>query len=291
VAHRGLALLSAIGLLGLTACGAGGNRRPYDETEMIDTLLENTRNGVVAPLDEERFNRSAASEGLWHPRRFIARSNPGIYFLEPYDPNRQPVLFVHGYDGSPRDFAYLIAKLDTTRFQAWVYNYPSGLRLPLLAEHLESSLSQLRLHYSFGCVSIVAHSMGGLVARGFLLRNATATQPQCIPLFVSISTPWEGSRAAAFGARWAPDLVSTWRDIASGSAYLRSLFAVPFPDNTRYYLVFTADDRTVTVASQLGASAKQEATQVIGYDATHVGVLRDAAAATGLLRLLEPSTQ
>ena len=291
MAHRSLALLSAIGLVGLMACSAGGRPRPSGESEMIHALLANTRNGVVSPLGEDRFSRSAAREGLWHPRQFIARSNSGIYFLEPYDPGRQPVLFVHGYAGSPRDFSYLIAKLDTTRFQAWVYNYPSGLRLPMLAEHLESSLSQLRLRYPFSCLSIVAHSMGGLVARGFLLRNAIATRPQCVPLFVSISTPWEGSQAAVLGARLAPDLVSTWRDIAAGSTYLRSLFAVPFPDNTRYYLVFTSNDRTVTVASQLGSFAQQDATQVIGYDTTHLGILRDAAAARSLLRLLEPSTQ
>ena len=94
--------------------------------------------------------------------------------------------------------------------------------------------------------------------------------------------PGRGHRRAV-----APNLVSTWRDIASGSPYLQSLFAVPFPDNTRYYLVFTSDDRTVTVGSQLGSPAQQEATQVIGYNTTHVGVLRSAAAASGLMRLLE----
>lgn len=258
---------------------------------MIHALLENTRNGVVSPLGEERFSRRTASEGLWHPQRFIAHANPGIYFLEPYDSKKKPVLFVHGYDGSPRDFSYLVARLDRSRFQAWVYNYPSGVRLAALAAHLESSLSQLQLRYRFGCISIVAHSMGGLVARGFLLRNAKAERPQCVPTFVSISTPWAGSRAAAIGARWAPELVSTWRDIAPGSPYLQSLFAVPFPDDTQYYLLFTSEDRTVAVASQLGASIVQDAAQVIGYDATHVGVLREAAVARELLRLLERSTQ
>jgi pimeloyl-ACP methyl ester carboxylesterase len=287
VSRGTLALLSAIGLVALAACGAGGNQRPYDETQMIRTLLENTRNGVVAPLDEAHFSRSDANEGLWHPQRFISRSNTGIYFLEPYDPNRTPVLFVHGYDGSPRDFEYFIANLDTTRFQAWVYNYPSGLHLALLANNLESSLDELRHRYRFGCVSIVAHSMGGLVARGFLLHNAAATRPQCVPLFISISTPWQGNWAASLGARWAPDMVSTWSDIAPGSPYLQGLFAAPFPDNTRYYLVFTADDRTVTAASQLGSPARQDAAQVIEYDTTHVGVLRDATAAMGLMHLLE----
>src|SRR5262245_37389039 len=112
---------------------------------MLHTLLENTRNGAVSALDAERFSRRAASDGVWHPRRFIVRSHPGIYLLEPCDPQRTPVLFVHGYDGSPRDFSYLIARLDTTRFQAWVYHYPSGLRLSTLAGHLETSLSELRL--------------------------------------------------------------------------------------------------------------------------------------------------
>jgi pimeloyl-ACP methyl ester carboxylesterase len=283
VAHGRLALLTAIGLLGLTACSTGRTHRRDDETQMIHTLLASTRNGVVSPLDERHFSRGAASDGVWRPRRFMARSGPGVYFLETYDPNRTPVLFVHGYGGSPRDFSHLIARLDTTRFQAWVYNYPSGLRPSLLSEHLERSLSQLRIRFQFNCVSIVAHSMGGLVARGLIQRNALATQPQCIPLFVSISTPWEGSRAA----RWAPDLVSTWRDIAQGSSYLQSLFSMPLPASTQYYLVFTADDRTVTVASQLGSSAPREAALILGYDATHVGVLHDPTATAGLLRLLE----
>jgi pimeloyl-ACP methyl ester carboxylesterase len=290
VAHRGLALLSALGLVGLAACGSRGPPRTGDDPEMIQVLSDHTRNGAISLLDEERFSRRAASEGLWHPQRFIERANPGIWFLEPYDPRRMPVLFVHGYDGSPRDFASLIARLDPTRFQAWVYNYPSGLRLAMLAGHLESALLQLQLRYRFGCVSIVAHSMGGLVARGFLLRSATAERPQCVPLFISISTPWAGSRAAALGARWAPGLVSTWRDIAPDSLYLQSLFTVPLPERTRYCLVFTADDRTVPIASQLGRPAWQEATQVIGYNATHVGVLRDAVTAASLLRLLEQST-
>ena len=278
-----LALLSTLGLLGLVACSAGGTHRRDDEIEMSHTLVASTRNGVVSSLDEKRFDRGTASDGVWSPRRFMARSSPGIYFLEAYDPQRIPVLFVHGYGGSPRDFSSLIADLDTTRFQAWVYSYPSGLRLPVLTEHLQWSLSQLRARLAFDCVSIVAHSMGGLVARGFIQRNALTLQPQCIPLFVSISTPWQGSRAA----RWAPDLVSTWSDLANGSQYLRTLFAMPFPESTRYFLVFTSDDRTVPVDSQLGSFAPQEAAQVIGYDATHVGVLHDAAATAGLLRLLE----
>ena len=287
MAHGRLALLSTTALLGLTACSASGIRHRDDETVMIHSLLASTRNGVVASLDEEHFSTGAASDGVWRPRRFMARSAPGVYFLESYDPHRMPVLFVHGYGGSPRDFSYFTANLDTTRFQAWVYNYPSGLRLPLLAGHLEQSLSQLRLRFQFGCLSIVAHSMGGLVVRGFIQRNAVAAQPQCIPLFVSISTPWEGSRAA----RWAPDLVSTWRDIAYGSPYLRSLFATPFPESTHYCLVFTSDDRTVPVASQLGSSAPREAAQVIGYNATHVGVLHDPAATAGLLHLLEQAAR
>jgi pimeloyl-ACP methyl ester carboxylesterase len=287
VAHRCLAILSATGILGLAACSAGGAYRRGDETKMLHTLIANTRNGVVSPLDEEHFSHRAASDGVWHPRTFTARASPGIHFLEPYDPNRRPVLFVHGYGGSPRDFSYLIARLDATRFQAWVYNYPSGLRLPLLAAHLEWSVSQVRVRFQFNCLSIVAHSMGGIVVRGFIQRNALTPETQCIPIFVSISTPWEGSRAA----QWAPDLVSTWHDIARGSPYLQSLFAMPLPDSTRYCLMFTSDDRTVPIASQLRSSAQKEAAEIIGYDATHAGILRDAAAAAGLLSLLEKSAQ
>ncbi len=208
----------------------------------------------MAHLEEKRFSRDAASEGLWHPRRFIDRENAGIYFSSRTDPKRTPVLFVHGYDGSPRDFAYLIAQLDGTRFQAWVYNYPSGLRLPMVAEHLEvgalAAAASIWIRLSFD-----RRAQHGWTGRE---RVSPAQRRGGKP---SVRVPLRLHRhalgRAAGPRRLAHDgrPISCRRGAISRRAALICEACSPyrFPDDTRYYLVFTSDDRTVTVDSQLGS--------------------------------------
>ena len=50
-----------------------------------------------------------------------------------FDPDKIPVLFVHGIGGTPLDWKYLAKGLDRHRFQPWFYYYPSGLRLNLVS--------------------------------------------------------------------------------------------------------------------------------------------------------------
>ena len=54
-----------------------------------------------------------------------------------------------------------------------------------------------------GEIMVVAHSMGGLVSRGFLQRYRAGGKA-AIPLFVSIATPWDGHKAAELGVKTAP---------------------------------------------------------------------------------------
>lgn len=226
----------------------------------------------------------------------VRESPPGVYALDPVDESRIPVLFVHGINDSPARFSYLIEHLDRMRFQPWMYSYPSDVHLAAVADDLQETMLKMRRLYRFHSIAIVGHSMGGLVARGFILRNERKASVDDIPLFVSISTPWEGHAAAALGARFAPDVPDVWHDIAPGSEYLRSLFEAPLPERTRHYLLFTfhrrngsfgaSGDHTVTVASQLADPAQREAARVYGFDDTHVGVLRNPELASLLNQLL-----
>jgi pimeloyl-ACP methyl ester carboxylesterase len=251
--------------------------------------------GELATLSDPRFSLENAANSLWRPYDAILQLHPGVYFLEPYDPTKTPVLFVHGISGSPRNFEYLIQRLDRARFQPWVYSYPSGIHLSSVADHLTQVMVKLEAQYRIDRLVIVAHSMGGLVARGFLLRHAKSSSVQT-PLFATLSTPWAGHEAAELGVKHAPVVMDVWRDMAPGSAYLQSLFAEPLPPTTHHFLFFTyarnsasfgaSDDRTVTVASQLFESAQQQAALVYGVDASHQGVLRDDTVATLLNGLL-----
>jgi pimeloyl-ACP methyl ester carboxylesterase len=224
----------------------------------------------------------------------VLNSRPGVYFLEPYDKQKIPVLFVHGISGSPAQFDYLIEHLDRSRFQPWVYSYTSGMYLSTIADHLNQTMLKLELRYQVDRIVVVGHSMGGLVARGFLLRQANSSSVRT-PLLITLSTPWAGHAAAAAGVKHALAVVDVWRDMAPDSEYLRDIFAKPL-SNTDVHLMFTfarnstsfgaSDDHTVTVASQLYPLAQRESVRLYGFDETHTGVLRNKEAAKLMNELL-----
>jgi pimeloyl-ACP methyl ester carboxylesterase len=260
------------------------------------SLGQLTAVGEITTLADSRFDLSESSNGLWRPYDYMHASPPGIYFLEPYDPHRIPVLFVHGILGSPANFATLISRLDRTRFQAWVYNYPSGLPLASLADHLNQTVEKIQLRFHVRRLAVVAHSMGGLISRGFILRHATTSDSGDIPLFVSMATPWEGHDGAILGVKYSPVVVPVWRDMAPGSDYLRSLFDVSLPRETQFHLLFAfrrnsasfgeSDDETVTVSSALGTAAQRDAARIYGFDDTHDSILEDPATSALLQSLL-----
>jgi pimeloyl-ACP methyl ester carboxylesterase len=269
------------------------------ESQADRTLGQLTVTGEVISLKDARFTQDNAESGLWRPFDFVQNSWAGVYFLEPYDAKKIPVLFVHGINGTPASFDYLIEQLDRTRFQPWVYYYPSGLHLAGIASHLDETMAKLELRYGVSRVAVVAHSMGGLVSRGYLLRAAENKRPVSVPLYVTISTPWGGHKGAETGVKTAPVVVHVWRDMAPGSEYQKSVFAQSLPAATSHHLLFTynrksssfgeSDDQSVTVASQLLAAAQLGAARIYGFDDSHVGVLRDAEVSKLLNGLLAAS--
>jgi pimeloyl-ACP methyl ester carboxylesterase len=248
--------------------------------------------GAITTLDDPRFSPENAASGMWAPFDFVFNVRPGVYFLQAYDPHKIPVLFVHGIQGTPRSFRFLIEHLDADTFQPWVAYYPSGASLSLCAEYLSQMMDKLRLQYGVKRLVVVAHSMGGLVARGFILRYLEAAQHGEIPLFVTLATPWGGHQSAARGVRYAPAVVRSWYDMAPDSRYVREIFYQDpdtlqrrrtFPRSLAHHLLFAfnrnsasfgaSDDRVVTVASQLRAEAQREASRLYGFDLTHTSML------------------
>jgi pimeloyl-ACP methyl ester carboxylesterase len=263
------------------------------------TLGQATVLGDVVSLDDPRFSQEMAESGLWKPYDFVFHARPGLYFLEPYDPGKKVVLFVHGISGTPAIFKPLIDRLDHERTQAWVYYYPSGLHLANIAEHLTQLMQKAQLRYDLSEFDVVAHSMGGLVTRGFLQRFRDRSSVE-VPLYVTISTPWAGHAAAAMGVEAAPQVVRVWYDMAPGSDYQNSLYFQdpatrtthrPLPEGTEFHMLFSyldgkTDDGAVTVFSQLLWDAQRDAKQVYGINNTHVGILSDERTAEILNGLL-----
>lgn len=91
--------------------------------------------------------------------------------LQPYDPEKIPILCIHGLGDSQATWAPLIETLrnDPTirqNYQIWFYNYPTGYPYPLMAAVLRNQLDAINAYHSgHKKIVVIGHSMGGMIAR------------------------------------------------------------------------------------------------------------------------------
>jgi pimeloyl-ACP methyl ester carboxylesterase len=255
--------------------------------------------GRILDWNDPRFSAEAGSVGMWQPATALNRYGLGIWFVEPFDPGRIPVLLVHGIGGTAANWKPLAARLDAKKFQVWVYAYPSGLRLADAAKALEAAVNDLHERYGFARLDVVGHSMGGLVARQYMLEAAERGHAGWLRNFVTLSTPWGGQEAAALGVEHAPSAIPAWHDLQTGADFTRELMDKTLPANVRHSLGFTfnggnnpllpeSNDHTVSVASELMPAAQAGAAVMRGFDQTHGGILDDAEAAKWIEACLAP---
>jgi pimeloyl-ACP methyl ester carboxylesterase len=254
--------------------------------------------GDVTTLNDARFSSDVGKLGLWDPALFLERYGMGISFLQPYDPSKIPVVFVHGTSGYPQQFAYLASVLDGTRFQPWVFHYPSGQRLQAVADTLADVLEELRSTLRMPAAVVVAHSAGGLVARMALRQRDGDPRESVVKLLVTISTPWQGHAGAGRGLGRSPIVVPAWIDMAPGSKFLEALGASRLPAGLEYHLFFgyrggetltmrENSDGSVTLQSMLDRRAQAEAVRIHGFHEDHASILRSADVSRTLNQLLE----
>lgn len=243
-----------------------------------------TSAGALADLDDPAFSAERGKQGFWEPMNHFKITGANIFFLEPYTRGKIPVLLVHGAAGSPQDWRYFIKSLDRSRYQPWIFQYPSGARLSTLSFFLRKKLYDLHMKYEFEQLYVVAHSMGGLVSRAALIEPDRHNQT--VKLFISISTPWGGEPRATTGVKFSPAVIPSWKDMEPDSEFIRDIFARKLPDTMRYYLLFSHkgggsslrpnNDNTVLLESMLDPRAQQEALKVIGFNEDHTSILNSA---------------
>ncbi len=258
------------------------------------------RMGEVVGLDDSRFSTANVRWGLWVPTEFLPDTGAGLYFLQEYAPDKIPILFVHGSGGNPTDFRFLIDGLDRSRYQPWVYFYPTGMRLERQSELLHRIVSALQSRHRFRQLCVCAHSMGGLVARGFIAEAARQSSPIEFTVFITLSTPWQGHAGAEKGVAKSPAVVPAWRDMAPSSPFLKKIWETPLPKNTAYYLLFSYsgdfslmidrnNDGAVSLASMLDPRAQTAARRVFGFNEDHGGILASPAVAQVVHTILSGS--
>jgi pimeloyl-ACP methyl ester carboxylesterase len=93
----------------------------------------------------------------------------GLYFLEPYDPSRIPVVFVHGLMSTPFTWVKTINGLQQDpemrkRYQPWVFGYATGNPILYSALQLREELAKVdKLYPNHLPYVVVGHSMGGML--------------------------------------------------------------------------------------------------------------------------------
>ena len=107
--------------------------------------------------------------GTLRSSNFMDRT--GLYFLQPYDPDRIPVIFIHGLVSTPFTWMQTINELQAdpemrARYQFWVFYYPTGNPPAYSGLLLREEMAKVDKTYpNHRGYVLVGHSMGGLLAR------------------------------------------------------------------------------------------------------------------------------
>lgn len=111
--------------------------------------------------------------GLLNPQKL--QDTTGLTCIERYDPQKIPVVLVHGLASSAETFHNIVNRLlsdETVRhhYQFWYFNYPTGVSWSISAARLRHELALAREHFdrrhtnrNWDRMVLVGHSMGGLI--------------------------------------------------------------------------------------------------------------------------------
>lgn len=152
------------------------------------------------------------------------------------------VIFIHGLCGDAittwtnnttnfvlpeelaRDFAREKQPAYVVSFD-YVSRLQEGASILSIAAHLEFEIGELLKKHPYRTLRIVAHSMGGLVAREYVLRSQPRVHPQLkVTHIVMLATPNNGAELAKLG-QFIPShrQIEELRHIDKGNTYLQSL--------------------------------------------------------------------
>ena len=157
-------------------------RRPRKQpTALVEGKVRPLAADFSAPIS---YYRPPANLQLFGLMGMIRGNNmmekTGLYFLQPYDPDRIPIVFVHGLLSTPFTWVKTINGLQADpeirkRYQFWVFGYPTGNPILYSALRLREELAKAdRLYPNHKPYVVVGHSMGGMITRAQVITVTKA---------------------------------------------------------------------------------------------------------------------
>ncbi len=242
--------------------------------------------GSIRDLEDEIFKIQYGVLGLYNPSAFVKISSLYFYALEDHDPRKIPILFVHGIGGSPVEFKKIVQDIDREIYQPWFFYYPSGRDLDDIADVMyEIFFSGKLATIKRRRLIVIAHSMGGLVARAAINKYAEVERNNdIIKAFITISSPFGGHDAAAAGIERAPVVLPVWKNMAPKSEFITNLHKSELPKHMDYHLFFSYNnpdpgstknnsDGSVDLKSQLDPRVQFVTPYIYGFNENHVSIL------------------
>lgn len=206
--------------------------------------------------------------------------------------DRVPLVLVHGINDSPQVFREFEQSIPETHFEPLFFYYPTGARLPAMAELLYHLFFSGEVFPTVTRSVLIAHSMGGLVARGSLNYFSGRPGESTLQFYGSFVTPYGGVSAAEFGIKSGPFIVPSWIDVSPRQRYLTDLFQ-PLPPHLVFAMAHGnahgSSDGVIALASQARKEALEQAQHVQVFPTTHVGIMSDQAAMATMLQWMQAS--
>jgi len=231
----------ALRILLITACSAlvpaAALAAPGDKCERLSRAVR----ALTASASPKATAAQATSYGLSLPQRV--------------EEGKPLVVLVHGLDCDRASWGGLRKLLSAEGYQTAYYAYPSDQPIADSASLFGEQLEAFRRAHPWTPITVLAHSMGGLVSRAYIEGDDYAGG---VERLIMIAPPNAGSKWACYRAalevdehyhlwRHKKDWSPTWmitdglgeagRDLRPGSKFLRELNARPRRPGVKYTII------------------------------------------------------
>lgn len=231
--------------------GEGCNVRVDDEALVLHVDPEKLPRNLTALKQSVRlFTAKAAPDATAKQR-----AQYGLFLPPHVDAGREMVVLVHGLDCNRSNWFPMADLLIGEGFQVAYFTYPSDGPLEESAAMLTEEMITLRAKFPQLRTHVLAHSMGGLVARRYVEGDGYAGG---VERLILIGTPSQGSRWATYRIAleaqehwalwrqekdWSPSWIITdglgeaGRDLKPTSAFLKELNDRPRRGGVAYTVI------------------------------------------------------